>query len=128
MSRNLEIPKVSFSVSKLQQIELDAENRLKDEDLSAAEKKVIRSMVVEYVKQYYYEISEGNYYFYDVELDEFQFKDQKGFKKELSDKLKPRAFEIYFKSNSDIYTVCSRLDKPRIFTEANKYFISFCLN
>ena len=38
-------------------------------------------------------------------------------KKEVSDKLKPRAFEIYFKTNSDIFTVCSRLDKSRVFQE-----------
>jgi hypothetical protein len=126
MSKTIQVPKVSFSVARLQEIEVETEIKMKDEDLSSAEKKIIKSMVVDYVKLYYYEISEGNYYFYDTGLDEFQFKDQKSFKKEVSDKLKPRAFEIYFKTNSDIFTVCSRLDKSRVFQEHGKYYINEC--
>lgn len=126
MSKTIQVPKVSFSVARLQEIEAETEIKMKDEDLSSAEKKIIKSMVVDYVKLYYYEISEGNYYFYDTGLDEFQFKDQRSFKKEVSDKLKPRAFEIYFKTNSDVFTVCSRLDKSRVFQEHGKYYINEC--
>ena len=64
--KTIQVPNVSFSVARLQEIEAETEIKMKDEDLSSAEKKIIKSMVVDYVKLYYYEISEGKYYFYDT--------------------------------------------------------------
>jgi hypothetical protein len=126
ISNVLETPTECFSVATLQMIETDAFFRLQNKELTSAEKKVIRSYVIDYVKKYYYEVKNGDYFFYDVELDEFEFKEQKSFKKEVSDKLNEGAFSNYFRTNSDIYTFCSKLKKPRVFKEGSKFYINCC--
>ena len=80
--------------------------------------------VIKYVKTYYFESASGNYYYFDVLKDEFIFKEQSEFKKEVSDKLDNDAFSKLFKQNNEIYSCCSRLDKPRIFKDAsgNNFF------
>ena len=109
MTNTFELPKVSFSIAKLQQIENSVSVAVlesKDADLILIERLRIKKLIIAYVKKYYYEVSEGNYEFYNVSTDEFVHKDQKAFKKEVSDKMKmEKSFEYYFRSNNEIYSI-----------------------
>ena len=130
MTNNFELPKVNFSVAGLQKIENSislAVLESKNADLILAERIKIKAKIIKYVKQYYYEVSNGDYEFYNVTTDEFVHKDQKSFKKEVSDKLKMNnAFEQCFKLNNNIFSIVCDIHKPRIYKEGNNYYINSC--
>ena len=70
----LELPKVNYYVSDLQD---KYNNGLLKDHLDA----------IQYIQQYYYESSNGMYYFYDAEKNDFEFKTDKDFRKEVLDKI-----------------------------------------
>jgi hypothetical protein len=119
-----------FNVAVLQRIYKECNVVYDDLDAKKVSKErylEIFDPVIKYVKTYYFESSAGNYYFFDVTKDEFTFKDQKDFKKEVSDKLENDAFNRLFKCNNQIYSCCSRLDKPRTFQDSSgNYFFNEC--
>jgi hypothetical protein len=108
----INLPKIAFSVETLQDIELNGQ--LKD-NLDA----------VNYIFQYYYEIKGGMYYFYDVNLNSFEFKTDDNFTKEVLRKLnnKKKITDIIHKNNK-IYQVVCKINKPRIFKENDVYYIN----
>jgi hypothetical protein len=92
-----------FNVAVLQSIYKECNVVYDDLDAKKVSKErylEIFNPVIKYVKTYYFESSAGNYYFFDVTKDEFTFKDQKDFKKEVSDKLENDAFNRLFKCNN----------------------------
>ncbi len=94
---NLNLPKVNFYVHDLQ--EKYTHGLLKDH-LDA----------LQYIQEYYFESSNGIYYFYNVENNDFEFKTDKDFKKEVLDKVGNckilsvcRIFPIHSRNVSLIY-------------------------
>ena len=81
--------------------------------------------VIKYVKSYYYEITGGNYYFYNHDTETFDFKDDKYFKKEIDVKLE-LTLQILFSRNPDIYNIVSKIDKPRVYKMDGRFFINEC--
>ena len=74
MINEIVLPTVAYSVSKLQYLQMNGQ--LKD-SLDC----------INYVYQYYFEVSCGLFYFYDYLKDEFIVKTDKDFRKEVVDKL-----------------------------------------
>ncbi len=107
----IELPKIPFSVITLQDKFING--KLKD-NLDA----------YEYIFQYYFEVNCGMYYFYDVNKDEFVFKTDMDFKKEVLNKIPNKRFAETVKTNPYIYQVQCKIGKPRVYVENNNYFIN----
>lgn len=110
----LELPKVNYYVSDLQD---KYYNGLLKDHLDA----------IQYIQQYYYESSNGVYYFYNVEKDDFEFKSDKDFKKEVLDKINNCKIVCNkVKTNSKIYKIISNIFKPRHYNIGKDYYINSC--
>jgi len=111
---NLNLPKVNFYVHDLQ--EKYTHGLLKDH-LDA----------LQYIQEYYFESSNGIYYFYNVENNDFEFKTDKDFKKEVLDKVgNCKILTNKIKTNNKIYKIISDLFKPRHFQIGKDYYINSC--
>jgi hypothetical protein len=108
----IELPKTPFSINKLQFLEDNGQ--LKD-----------NLDVFNYVMDYYYETKNGMFFFYDAISDEFEYKDEKDFKKEVIYKLKNEKLYKRFEMNSKIFKMVSIIGKPRIYKEGEeRYYIN----
>ena len=83
-------------------------------------------IILDYVYKYYFETAKGDYYLYEANKDEFSYRTQKDFINEVCNKLYDGSFKQLFQRNPKIYTVVSRLDKPRVFEENNIFYINEC--
>lgn len=83
---------------------------------------------INYIQKYYFESSNGKYYFYDVLEDEFVFKTKDDFKSEILDKLDNcKIVTRALKMNNKIYKLVNNLYKPRQYIINNKdYFLNSC--
>jgi hypothetical protein len=80
-----------------------------------------------YIQKYYFEASNGIYYFYDVSQDDFIFKSDKDFKKEVLDKLlNCKIISRAIKTNSKIYKIINNVFKPRHFQDGKQFYINSC--
>jgi len=110
----LELPKVNYYVSDLQD---KYNNGLLKDHLDA----------IQYIQQYYYESSNGMYYFYDAEKNDFEFKTDKDFRKEVLDKIDNCKIVCKkIKTNSKIYKIASDIFKPRHYSIGKNYYINSC--
>ena len=108
----LELPKVNYYVSDLQD---KYNNGLLKDHLDA----------IQYIQQYYYESSNGMYYFYNAEKDDFEFKTDKDFRKEVLDKIDNCKIVCKkIKTNSKIYKIASDIFKPRHYSIGKNYYIN----
>lgn len=83
--------------------------------------------VVQYINQYYFEISRGRYYKYDVISDEFELMDAQSFMSEVIVKVdKKDFFNKYFKKNNRIFRICANIYKPRLYCDNQIYYINEC--
>ena len=130
MTNNYELQKVSFSAAKLQNIENSisiAVLESKDAEAILIELIRIKKEIIAYVKKYYFETKEGNYQYYIVSIEDFEFRHQKSFKKEVSDKLgMDKAFKQCFKCNNEIFSVVCDIHQPRVYKEGDNYYINSC--
>jgi hypothetical protein len=83
---------------------------------------------IDYISKYWFETNILKmYYFWDAEQDNFEFRDDKGFKFQVLDKLEQdKDVLTYFKRNSKIYRIVSTIDKPRHYKIGNRYYINEC--
>ena len=109
MINEIVLPTTAYSVSKLQYLQMNGQ--LKD-SLDC----------INYVYQYYFEVSGGLYYFYDYLKDEFIFKTDKDFRKEVVDKLGDNKITITLKKNCRIFNVVAEINKPRVYSIGDDYF------
>jgi hypothetical protein len=79
-----------------------------------------------YIYSFYYEISKGNYYKYDVEKDIFEIVEKKDFMNEVILKLDKSLLALLFEKNYKIYSIVSKLDKPRVYSINGSYYINEC--
>ena len=111
---NLNLPKVNFYTSDLQ--EKYCNGWLKDH-LDA----------FNYIQEYYFESSNGMYYFYNAGTNDFEFKTDKDFKKQVLDKIGNDKILINkFKTNNKIYKIVSDLFTPRHYQIDKDYYINSC--
>ena len=109
MINEIALPTVAYSVSKLQHLQMNGQ--LKD-SLDC----------INYVYQYYFEVSCGLYYFYDYLKDEFIVKTDKDFRKEVVDKLGDNKITNMLKKNCRIFNVVAEINKPRVYSIDDNYF------
>lgn len=107
----IDLPKEAFKIKKLQDLE---KNGVLKDNLDA----------INYVYQYYFETKNGMFFFYDVRLDTFEMKTSDDFKKEVINKFVSKKINDQFRLNSKIYTVVSRIGKPRVYYENDEYFLN----
>ena len=80
-----------------------------------------------YIQEYYFESSNGMYYFYNAETNDFEFKTDKDFKKEVLDKIgNDKILTNKVKTNNKIYKITSDLFKPRHYQIGKDYYINSC--
>ena len=109
---NLNLPKVNFYTSDLQD---KYDNGLLKDHLDC----------FNYIQEYYFESSSGMYYFYNVETNDFEFKTDKNFKKEILDKIgDDKILTNKIKKNNKIYKIVSNLFKPRHYRIGKDYYIN----
>lgn len=80
-----------------------------------------------YICEYFFETSTGMYYFYNAETELFEFRDRTDFnlgvKKKCSNH---KDIENYFNTNSRIYQVVCKIDKPRHYKIGNRFYLNEC--
>ena len=82
--------------------------------------------LIDYVLSYYYEVDKGNYLFYDVENDGFKPKKKKEFLDEIIDKCDESLYKVAFQKNNKIFSVVSKIHKPRVYKEGDLYYLNEC--
>ena len=82
--------------------------------------------LIDYVLSYYYEVDKGNYLFYDVENDVFKPKKKKEFLDEIIDKCDESLYKVAFQKNNKIFSVVSKIHKPRVYKEGDLYYLNEC--
>ena len=119
------LPKVPFTVPKLQQIYKEC-NDGKENDDNVNKTNLINNFIklTSYVTSYYYEKS--NYLFYDVTNDIFKMKEKKDFISEVVNKCDESLYKLLFQKNNKIYSIVSKIHKPRLFKDGDNYFINEC--
>ena len=111
---NLNLPKINYYTSDLQD---KYHNGLLKDHLDA----------LNYIQEYYFESSNGMYYFYNVDTNDFEFKTDKDFKKEVLDKIgNDKILTNKVKTNNKIYKIVSDLFKPRHYKIGKDYYINSC--
>ena len=121
------LPKVPFTVPKLQQIYKEC-NDGKENDDNVNKTNLINNFIklTSYVTSYYYEIEKSNYLFYDVTNDIFKMKEKKDFISEVVNKCDESLYKLLFQKNNKIYSIVSKIHKPRLFKDGDNYFINEC--
>ena len=77
-----------------------------------------------YINSYYFEIQNGDYYFYDVYSMKFIFKEKGDFTKEVLNKIdNDKEVTNYFKKNSRIFTIIQDFDNPQLYRKKDDYYI-----
>jgi hypothetical protein len=67
------------------------------------------------------------YYKYDFETDEFLFKDRKDFTNEVLNKVDNHKDIVkYFKTNTNIYKVVSKINNPRLYKIGHRHYLNMC--
>jgi hypothetical protein len=80
---------------------------------------------VNYINQYYFEIQNGDYYFYDVYANKFQFKKKEEFTREVVNKLDGhKDITNYFKKNNRIFTPIQDFNHPQLYQIKNDLYIN----
>ena len=111
---NLNLPKVNFYTEDLQD---KYKNGLLKDHLDC----------FNYIQEYYFESSNGMYYFYNVETNDFEFKTDKNFRKEILDKIgNDKILADKIKTNHKIYKIVSDLFKPRHYRIGKNHYINSC--
>ena len=92
------LPKTPFSVLKLQ--DLETNGQLKDY-LDAQN----------YIFSFYYELPSQQYYFYNVDEDDFEIKTNEDFRRSVLDKLTKKDLIKCLKRNGKIFNVITEIGK-----------------
>ena len=80
---------------------------------------------INYINQYYFEISNGDYYYYNGNTGKFEFKEKKQFTNEVLVKVENhKDIVTYYKLNSRIFSIVQEFDKPQLYQIENDYFIN----
>lgn len=129
------LPEKTFKIKTLQKhfqysqtaIENIMKNHKESYQLTKEELKTSYANLIDYIQSYYFEIDKGNYMFYDVITEEFIFKRSEDFEKEVLNKIDDiKQVKKLIAQNNRIYRITSKIDKPRIYTEGNEYYINEC--
>ena len=138
---NFTLPTKSFKVSHLQQLYdtcyiLEQKETKENDDEQLGYKKLQRiyKPITDYVYLYYYETQKSKYYFYNVKEDKFEQRDKNDFVSEVMVKINEKLFKKLFEKNSQIFSIISKIDKPRVYKEEEKegdtiqynYYINEC--
>ena len=96
-------------------------------ETSKKELKAKKDAVISYIESYYFEVEKGNYYFYDVETNEFLFKKKEDFKNEVLVKIYcDQKISGNILRNDKRYRISARLDRPRLYEEKEQYYLNEC--
>lgn len=78
-----------------------------------------------YIEKYYFEMSDGNYQFYNVSLGKFELVSRETFRITILLKIDESEDVVrYFNRNNKIYEFISKPDNPRIFKDGLDYYIN----
>ena len=105
------LPKEFFSIEKLKDLEING--TLKDYQDAK-----------NYIFSYFYESVNQTYYFYNVDIDDFEYFSAEDFRKSVLDKLDDKKFISSIRKNAKIFTVVTHLGKPRLYSLNNRYYIN----
>ena len=107
----IELPKESFSVLKLQ--ELEKNGQLKD-----------NQDALDYIFSYFYESSKQSYYFYCFETDDFEMYQKEEFSSAILCKLSEKKLKESIKKNAKIFSIVTELGNPRIYEKDKRFYIN----
>lgn len=111
MMQIIKLPTENFSTSKMQNKMANGE--LKD-----------NLDVLRYIYSYYFEVKAGKYYFYDYEMDTFEFKTEKDFQLEIANKLQNKDVANALKRNNRIFKIICAIGKPRIYSDNDNLYLN----
>ena len=139
----IQLPTLPFTVETLQNI-YHCKTKLQTGEKKKQKKQIVEEMsdseeegeeeeekkktnikdTIQYLSMYYFEIKGGQYYFYNVDKDEFEFKTDTDFRKEVLNKIGSKSFTSKVQKNAKIYDVVAKIGKPRIYKQSGKYYIN----